>query len=59
MCTDLPTQELVASIDIEDKPKIHMAHSVTISGRMLAIVCVYNNLSPHQSGSLYEIEPND
>ena len=52
-------QELVASIDIEDKPQIHMAHSVTIPGRTLAIVCVYNNLRPHQSGSLYEIEPND
>ena len=37
-------QELVASIDIEDKPQIHMTHSVTIPGRTLAIVCVYNNL---------------
>ena len=35
-----------------------MAHSVTIQGRTLAIVCVYNNLDPHQSGSLYDIEPN-
>ena len=52
-------QELVASIDIEDKPQIHMAYSVTIPGRTLAIVCVYNNLKPQQSGSLYEIEPND
>ena len=49
----------MASIDIEDKPQIHMAHSVTIPGRTLAIICVYNNLSPHQSGSLYEIDPND
>ena len=52
-------QELVASIDIEDKPQIHIAHSVTIPGRTLAIVGVCNNLKPHQSGSLYEIEPND
>ena len=36
-----------------------MAHSVTIPGRTLAIVGVCNNLRPHQSGSLYEIEPND
>ena len=43
---------------MEDKPQIHMAHPVTIPGRMLAIICVYNNLKPHQSGSLYEIEPN-
>ena len=34
-----------------------MTHSVTISGRMLAIVCIYNNLNPNQSGSLYGIEP--
>ena len=56
---DYQQQELVASIDIEDKPQISMAHSVTIPRRTLAIVCVYNNLDPHQSGSLYEIEPND
>ena len=36
-----------------------MAHSVTIPGRTLAIVFVYNNLRTHQSDSLYEIEPND
>ena len=52
-------QELVASIDIEDKPQIYMTHSVIIPRRSLAIICVHNNLSPHQSGSLYEIEPND
>ena len=56
---DYQQQELVASIDIEDKPLISMAHSMTIPGRTLAIVCIYNNLYPHQSGSLYEIEPND
>ena len=51
-------QELVASIEIEDKPQIHMAHSMIIPRRSLAIICVNNNLSPQQSGSLYEIEPN-
>ena len=56
---DYQQQELVASIDIEDKPQISMAHSMTIPRRTLAIVCIYNNLDPHQSGSLYEIEPND
>ena len=56
---DYQQQELVASIDIEDKPQINMAHSMIIPGRTLAIVCICNNLDPHQSGSLYEIEPND
>ena len=35
-----------------------MAHSVTLPGRTLAIVCVYNNLVPNQSGYIYVIEPN-
>ena len=56
---DYQQQELVASIDIEDKPQLNMTHSVTIPGRTLAIVCVCNNLDPNQSGSLYEIEPCD
>ena len=56
---DYQQQELVASIEIEDKPQVNMAHSVTIPRRTLAIACVYNNLDPHQSGSLYEIEPNN
>ena len=35
-----------------------MTHSVTIPGRTLAVVCVYNNLVPNQSGYIYEIEPS-
>ena len=54
---DYQQHELIASIDIEDKPQLIMTHSVTIPGRTLAIACVYNNLDPNQSGSLYEIEP--
>ena len=56
---DYQQHELIASIDIEDKPQLNMTHSVTIPGRTLAIVCVYSNLDPNQSGSLYEIEPYD
>ena len=35
-----------------------MTHSVTLLGRILAIIWVYNNLVPNQSGYIYEIEPN-
>ena len=35
-----------------------MAFSVTLPGRSLAIVCIYNNLDPDQSGHIYEIEPS-
>ena len=45
--------ELIASIDVEDKPELNITHSVTLSGRTLAIVCVYNNLVPNQSGYIY------
>ena len=41
---DYQQHELIASIDIEDKPQLNMTHSVTIPGRTLAIVCIYNNL---------------
>ena len=56
---DYQQQELIASIEIEDKPQLNMTHSVTVPGRTLAIVCICNNLDPNQSGSLYEIEPCD
>ena len=56
---DYQQHQLVASINIEDKPQIHMAHSVTIQGRTLAIIYVHSNLDSQQSGSLYDIEPND
>ena len=36
-----------------------MTHTVSIPGRTLAIVFVHNDLDPMQSGSLYEIRPND
>ena len=54
---DYQQHELIDSIDIVDKPQLNMTHSVTIPGRMLAIICIYNNLDPNQSGSLYEIKP--
>ena len=54
---DYQQHELIASIDIDDKPQLDVTLSVTIPGRTLAIVCIHNNLDPNQSGSLYEIEP--
>ena len=45
-------------MDIEDKPQLNLAYSVNLPGRSLAIVCIYNDLDPDQSGQLYEIEPS-
>ena len=56
---DYQQQELIASVDLENEPQLYITHSVNIPGRTLAIVCIYNNLVPKQSRSLYEIEPND
>ena len=36
-----------------------MTHTVVIPRRTLAIVSVYNDLDPKQSGSLYEVNPKD
>ena len=56
---DYQQQELIASIDIESKPHLYITHTVVIPGRTLAILSVHNDLDPKQSGSLYEISPND
>ena len=56
---DYQQQELIATIDIENKPQFYLTHTVDIPGRTLAIVCVHNDLDPMQSGSLYEMRPND
>ena len=34
---DYQQHELIASVDIEDKPHLNMTHSVTLPGRTLAI----------------------
>ena len=54
---DYQQHELIASIDIDNKPQLNMSYSVTIPERMLAIIYMYNNLDSNQSGSLYKIEP--
>ena len=55
---DYQQHELVASLDIEDKPQLSLANSVTLPGRSLAVIEVYNNLELDQSRQLYEIEPS-
>ena len=55
---DHQQQELVAAINMEVKPQLSLANSLSLLRRTLAIVHINNNLSPEQSGHLYEIEPN-
>ena len=44
-------------MDIENKPQLSLAISVTLPGRSLIVVCVQSNLEPDQSGQIYEVEP--
>ena len=55
---DYQLQELIASLNEENKPKLNLANSMTLPGRTLAVIQVNSNLKPEQSGQMYEIEPN-
>ena len=55
---DHQQQELVAAIDVEVRPHLSLANSISLPGKTLAVIHVNNNLSQEQRGHLYEIEPN-
>ena len=55
---DHQQQELVAAMDVEVSTHLSLANSISLPGRTLAVIHVNNNLSPEQSGHLYEIKPN-
>ena len=50
-------QEVIASLNVENKPQISLANSMTLPGRALAVIQVNTDLKPEQSGQMYEI-PN-
>ena len=45
-------------MDIENKPQLSLANSVTLPRRSLIVVSVRSNLEPDQSGQIYEVEPS-
>ena len=53
---DHKQQELVAAVSMEMKPHLSLANSMTLPGRTLPVAHINNNLSPEQSGHLYEIK---
>ena len=55
---DYQQQELIASLNVENKPQLSLANSMTLPGRDLAVIKVNTDLKPEQSGQMYEIEPN-
>ena len=54
---DYQQQELIASLNVENKPQISLANSMTLPGRALAVIQVNTDLKPEQSGQMYEMEP--
>ena len=55
---DYQQQELIASVNIENKPHLCLVNSIILLGRSLAVICVSSDLEPDQSGQIYEIEPS-
>ena len=55
---DYQQQELIASLNVEDKSQLNLTASLILPGRTLAVIQVNNDLEPKQSGQIYEIEPN-
>ena len=55
---DYQQQELIASLNVEDKPQLSLTSSMILPGRTLAVIQVNNDLEPEPSGQIYEIEPN-
>ena len=55
---DQQQEELVAATDMEIRPHLSLANSISIPGRTLAVVQVNNTLTQEQCGHLYEVEPN-
>ena len=52
---DYQQHELIASLNIENKPHLCLANSVILPGRSLAVISTNNNLETDQSGQIYEI----
>ena len=55
---DCQQHELIASVNIENKPHLCLDNSIILLGRSLAVICTSSNLEPDQSGQIYEIEPS-
>ena len=52
---DYQQQELIASLNVEDKSQLFLTASMILPGRILAVIQVNNDLEPEQSGQIYEI----
>ena len=52
-------EEMVATIDITNNPQLKTSTKVLLPGRTLAVIWVKSELTPEQTGQIYEAQPDD
>ena len=52
-------EEMVATLDITNTPQLKTSTSVLLPGRTLAVIQVNSELTPEQTGQIYEVQPNE
>ena len=52
-------EEMVATLDITNNPQLKTSTSVLLPGRTLAVIQVNSELTPEQTGQIYEVQPDD
>ena len=52
-------EEMVATIDITNNPQLKTSTKVLLPGRTLAVIQVKSELTPEQTGQIYEVQPDD
>ena len=50
---------MVATIDITNNPQLKTSTKVLLPGRTLAVIRVKSELTPEQTGQIYEVQPDD
>ena len=50
---------MVATLDITSTPQLRASTSLLLPGRTLAVIQVNSELTPEQSGQVYEVQPNE
>ena len=53
----LSQQELIASLNVEDKPQLSLTASVILPGRTLVVIQVNNDLEPNKVDKYMRLSP--
>ena len=51
-------EEMVATLDITSRPQLKTSTTVLLPGRTLAVIQVNSELTPEQTGQVYEVQPS-